>query len=149
VLSYKVIVWGTDMWRGFSFRTLFVVLLAVQVLIPPAWVKRGLDCALRCRLAATTGAHCPLMYGAHQTKPPHHCHEQGSASSAPELRCNCSHASPSSSTLDVIRCVLPQVVTVTAIPLALPQSFAPVPPLVTSFLTPPDPPPRALSLSVL
>jgi TPR repeat protein len=56
------------MWHGVSLHAFLVMLLAVQFLIPPVWVKHGLDCLQRCRLAATTGAHCPLMYGVHNAK---------------------------------------------------------------------------------
>lgn len=113
--------WCTDMWRGSSFHALLVVLLALQVLVPPAWMQHGLECALRCRLAATTGVHCPLRYTAQQANPRQHCPEQASAPSPAELRCHCSHCSPSPSTLDGTRFVLPQVVPVTSLSVTLLQ----------------------------
>lgn len=119
-----------------------IVLLALQVLIPPAWVKHGLDCFQRCRLAAATGAHCPLMYGARTTKSQHHCQEHPSAPAHGEVRCHCSSSSPSASTLDVARFVLPRIVTVMDSRTAQPQVAEPVVLLVETFRTPPDPPPR-------
>lgn len=147
VSGYKAVGWCTDMRRGFSFHSFFVTLLAVQFLVPPTWVQHGLDCLQRCRLAATTGAHCPLMEGAHQEKSTHHCHEQASATSSSEWRCNCSHASPSLSTLDVIHFVLPQRVTVIASSLIYAQASIPLIQYGEQIISPPDPPPRAFSLN--
>ena len=147
--SYKIVGWRTDMWRGCSFYTFLVTLLAIQFLVPLTWVQQGLDCTRRCRLAATTGMHCPLMYNAQNTKSQHHCHEQESARSSLEVRCNCSPASPLSSTLDAPRFVLPQVVTFTASPFTRPHTVEPIISFVDIFLVPPDPPPRALALGVL
>jgi hypothetical protein len=149
ITSYNALGWCTDMWRGFSLHTFFVALLAAQFLIPPTWVKHGWDCLQRCRLAATTGAHCPLMEGAHSAKPQHHCHEQEATQSSPEWRCHCSQASPSLSTLDTPRFVLPQGVTLAD---ATSLSSSPREPALRSgdqSLTPPDPPPRPLPLLVL
>ena len=136
------------MRRGRVFHTFFVVLLAVQVLLPPSWVKPGLDCMQRCRLAATTGAHCPLRYGAQHATSLHHHHEQASPSSSSEWRCNCPHSSPSLSTFDVIRFVLPQRTTVVASVLMHLQFSHPVVVLGETCLAPPDPPPRP-SLRIL
>lgn len=147
--SYINSSWCTDMWRGFSSHSFFVTLLALQLLVPPTWVKHGLDCLQRCRLAATTGAHCPLMEGAHQEKSTHHCHEQASATSSSEWRCHCSHASSSLSTLDIIHFVLPQRITVIASSLISAQASAPLIQYGEQIISPPDPPPRSFSLSVL
>lgn len=147
--SYKTLGWYTGMWRRFPFHTFLVVLLALQFLIPPSWVKYGLDCLQRCRLAATTGSHCPLMYDVHQSKSQHHCQDQTSATSSPELRCGCPHSSTSPSSLDVVRFVLPQLVLTMEASVVLAQSSDPVVFLVATFIFPPDPPPRSLTLSSL
>lgn len=89
------------------------------------------------------------MHNDQNTKPQHHCHEQEAARSSLELRCNCSHASPLFSTLDAPQFVLPQVVAFTAFMVTLPQVSQPDTLLGETFLTPPDPPPRALALGVL
>lgn len=138
-----------DVQGRFSLHSLIVTLLAIQFLVPPAWVKHGLDCWQRCRLAAMTGVHCPLMYGAHHAKSTHHCPEHASAMSPPELRCRCSHSSTSPSSLDVVRFVVPQGISVGASSLTLSQSVEPIVLLVAIFLTPPDPPPRSFSFIAL
>jgi hypothetical protein len=147
--SYNAFGWCTDMWRGCSLHTFFVALLATQLLVPLTWVQHGLDCFQRCRLAATTGAHCPVMYNAHTTKPQHHCHEQEAARASPELRCNCSHAPSSLSTLDAPRFVLPQARTFLDAPSLSLFTCEFAVQYCGRYLTPPDPPPRPLSLPVL
>ncbi|MGH7964268.1 MAG: hypothetical protein ACRERD_21000 [Candidatus Binatia bacterium] len=149
VINYDPLGWWTDMRRGCSFHTVFAVLLALQVLVPPAWVKHGLDCRRHCRLAATTGAHCPSQHNAHPVKPRHHCHEPAATPSSAVLRCHCSQSATSLASLDVPRFVVPQVVTATASPLTLRQSLDPVMRLVETFRTPPDPPPRSLLVIAL
>jgi hypothetical protein len=146
VTSYNASGWRTDMWRGGSFHALVVVLLALQFPLPPSWVKHGLECFQRCRLAAPTGAHCPLMYGARQSKTHQHCQDRTSAVSPLEWRSHCAPVSPSLSSLDAPRFVLPQSVILIAFPFTQPCPVEPVVLLRDSFLTPPDPPPRTPSL---
>src|SRR5688572_6491396 len=82
------------MLRGALSHTLLTTLLASLFLTPPALGWRGvLDCAKRCHLARTAGAHCPLTYGAQQTKSAHHCHEQHDTQPIPQYNCSCPHSS--------------------------------------------------------
>lgn len=137
------------MWRGGTFHTLFVVLIAVQVLFPLHWVKQSLDCFQHCRLAATTGAHCPLLRGAQPVTSSPHCHEPAASPSVPEWRCNCSQSSPSLSTLDMVHFIVPHGVTVVASVFVLPQFSHPAVVLIETCLAPPDPPPRPSFLILL
>ena len=126
--------------RGRFDHTLLVVVLIAQVLVPPVWIKYGLDCVRRCHFAATAGAHCPLMNDAHQNKTPHHCHAQGTALSPAGWHCHCSHSSPS--LLNIPHFVLPQMVRVVRTTVAFCHTSEPGLLYSDRYLTPPDPPPR-------
>ena len=133
------------MWRGTALHTGLITVLTMLFLAPPSLGWRGaMDCARRCHLAATTGAHCPLRSGAHHAMPSHHCQEQRSVPSHSEFRCACPLSSSSAlPDVETVRFLLPKVVTLTGVP----DSHWKHPDLVIflgeMFSSPPDPPPRA------
>ncbi|MBM4256121.1 MAG: hypothetical protein FJ147_09515 [Deltaproteobacteria bacterium] len=136
------------MWRTLSFRTSIAAVLALLSLAPPSLGWRGvIDCARRCQLAATTGAHCPLMYGVHHSTSRHHCHEQQTTKHTPALRCACPQSSsPTASPPEGTHFLVPpayRLLTVST------NRFAVLEPhlvILFSIIPPPDPPPRLASL---
>lgn len=146
---YETSTWCIYMWCGVSFRSLFVVVLILQVVLPPVWVKYGLDCVQRCRLAATTGAHCPLMLAptALTQSTAHYCDRQLHRQHG-ELRCACpTHASSDSTDLQVMRYVLPSTPLCFSTP-SMAGWDALVPTEHRNTVIPPPAPPPRLSSTV-
>jgi len=130
-----------------SLHGVLATLLMIVFLAPPSLGWRGvIDCAKRCHLARTTGAHCPLMYHRDsQTKPvTAHCpmHERA-ASLRAELHCACRSQSPTfTSDATLTYFLVSSFVELLVPPRGVLDSRGSLTRVPTRVFSPPDPPPR-------
>lgn len=143
---YKASGWCIGMQCRTSSNTLLAAVLATLFFISPAQLQsscRGR--AKHCHHSYSTGSHCPLGYDSHQSTPQHHPHTQQTAMPAAELHCRCNHTTAANTPLEVACFIQPRLAPVEDVPFALLPNVNLFIFLLEMFLTPPDPPPRALS----
>jgi hypothetical protein len=134
-----------------SLRRVLATLLMIAFLAPSSLGWRGMiECAKRCHLAYTTGAHCPLRYqlDSHAKPATPHCpmHEKTKVPHA-EWHCACGAHSPTSTADTTLTYFLvSSLVELLAPPQGVPGSRETLACAPTRVFSPPDPPPRLFFL---